>query len=505
MSPNLSKLALSGVVLAALLGSNVLAQEPERVVIWAPGDDGTVKDWNQDPILQAVEGATNTDIEVVKITGGDTFDQRVNAAFASRKVPDIIAELGNLPMVFELASQGALAPFEGEVGAVAPNVLAMYERAPLDDIKVDGKVYGQPVYWNTTESPVGTQIHIRKDLLDALGLAVPETFDAYFSFLEACSEANGVPGLTFNGAEFGPGTLSAFTGAFGLPTVGWKETAEGYASVLVQPEMKDALLLFREMVARGLTDPAAWENDQDATRTRYVSGGACSLIFNGGGHIGRIQNDFDLADKGYQNFLLPAPSAGGDARGYTLGPSFYGLTVLPNLRGNNPVAAARVLNYLNSEEGLKLTALGVEGVDYTETDGVIKLLPARAERGFPAEAGDTGAHPLATPIVSWVPQEWQDFQLLYGKPEAFKTWYKAMQANMYKYTLPSTGSLIQTEAGTQYAGALGDLVSRYFVEIVRADSKEKAAASFDEFAAAWRASGGDQVTAEVNEVLSASN
>lgn len=498
------KLALTGVVLAAPLGFSALAQEPERVVLWAPGDNGTVQDWNTDPILQVVEEATNTDIEIVKI-GFDVYAQRVNAAFASREVPDIIAQLSNYAMIFELADQGALAPFEGEVGEAAPNVLAMYEEGSLDDMKVDGKVYGQPVYWNSTESPVGAQIHIRKDLLDALGLAVPETFDEYFGFLEACSEANGIPGVTFNGVEFSTGALSAFTGAFGLPTGGWTETAEGYASVLIQPEMKEALLLFREMVAQGLSDPAAWENDQDATRTQYVSGGACSVIFNGGGHIGRIQNDFDLADKGYQNFLLPAPSAGGEARGYTLGPSFFGLTVVPNLRGNNPVAAARVLNYLNSEEGLKLTALGVEGTDYTETNGEIELLPARAERGFPAEAGDTGAHPLATPIVSWVPQEWQDFQLLYGKPEAFKTWYDAMQANMYEYTLPSTGSLIQTDAGTQYAGALGDLTERYLIEIIRAGSEEEAAASFDAFVAAWRAAGGDQVTAEVNEVLSASN
>ena len=504
MSRDLSKFALASMALTALLGSTVLAQEPERVVIWAPGDDGTVQDWNTDPILQVVEEATNTDIEIVKI-GFDVYEQRVNAAFASREVPDIIAELSNYPAIFELAEQGALAPFEGDVGEAAPNVLAMYEGGALEDMKVDGKVYGQPVYWNSAESPVSSQIHLRKDLLDALNLEVPETFEEYFGFLEACSEANGIPGVTFNGVEFGVGTVSAFTGAFGLPTVGWVETADGYASVLVQPEMEEALLLFREMVARGLTDPAAWENDQDATRTRYVSGGACSLIFNGGGHIGRIQNDFDLAGGGYQNFLLPAPSAGGETRGYTLGPSFFGLTVVPQLRGNNPVAAARVLNYLNSEEGLKLTALGVEGTDYTETNGETKLLPARADRGFPAEAGDTGAHPLATPIVSWVPQEWQDFQLLYGKPEAFKTWYDAMQANMYEYTLPSTGVLTQTEAGTRYAGALGDLLERYLVEIVRAGSEEEAAASFDAFVAAWRAAGGDEVTAEVNEVLNATN
>lgn len=488
-----------------LTSSLALAQSAEKVVIWSPGDNGPVRDWDTDPILQEVEKATGTDIEMVKI-GYDVYEQRVNATLASRETPDIIATLSNYPMVFQLAEQGAFAPFEGEVGEAAPNVLAMYdEGSSAEGVKVDGKVYAQPVYWNSSDSPAGVQIHLRKDLLDELGLAVPDTFEQYFGFLEACSEANDVAGVTFNGTAFSTGQLAGFAGAFGLSTVGWTETENGYESPLVQPEMKEALLLFRQLVERGLVDPAAWENDQDAARSRYVSGEACSLIFNGGGHIGRIQNDMDLLERGYQEYLLPAPSAGGEARGYPLGPSFYGLTVLSNLRGNNPVAAARVLNYLNSEEGIKLTVLGVEGVDYAEDNGEITLLPARAERGFPATAGDTGAHPLATPIVSWVPQEWQDFQLLYGKPASFETWYQQMQDNMYLYTLPSTGALIQTEAGIRYGGALSDLTDRYLVEIVRAASDADASAKFDEFVAAWKAAGGDQVTAEVNEVLSAAN
>lgn len=115
------------------------------------------------------------------------------------------------------------------------------------------------------------------------------------------------------------------------------------------------------------------------------------------------------------------------ARGYTTEPMFWGVSMIGNLQGNNPVAAARVLNYLASPEGYKLTAVGVEGTDYQGEGDNIELLPARTERGFPTEAGDTGAHPLASTIVSWVPSEWQEFSLLYGKDQAFKDWYKAMR------------------------------------------------------------------------------
>ena len=499
----------------ALIGACTLAltlsaahAAPDNVVIWAPGDNGPVKDWSKDPILQAVEKATNTDIQIVKI-GWDVYTQRVNAALASRQTPDIIATLSDTPTVIRLAREGALASFTGAVAKAAPNVLALYTDEPnLNQLKVNGKVYAEPVFWNTGDDVGGTKIHIRKDLLDKLGLKVPGTFAQYFDFLDKCAKANNIAGVTFNGKNFGLDQLAVFAGAEGLNVYGWAKTPSGYASPLVQPGMKNALLLFRQMVARKLVDPAAWENDQDATRARYVSGGACSMLFNGGGHVGRIQNDFDLAGKGYQEWVLPAPSAGQTvagkpARGYPLSPSFYGLTVLPNLKGNNPVAAARVLNYLVSDAGVKLTVLGVKGVDYSENGNDIKLLPARAGRGFPATAGDTGAHPLATPIVSWVPQNWQDFQLLYGKPGAFKAWYDQMWVNQRKYTIPSVGALIQTDASIKYGPALSDLVSRSLVEIVRAGSDAKASAKFAQFVQNWKSAGGDAVTGDFNQAMNA--
>ncbi len=144
-----------------------------------------------------------------------------------------------------------------------------------------------------------------------------------------------------------------------------------------------------------LTVIRRWEMDGDKARTAYVSGSACSFIFNGGGHIGRIQNDMTLVDPGFQELLLPALDAGKGSRGYMSEPMFWGTTQIAGMKNNNPVAAARVLNYLTSPEGLKLTAIGIEGRDYEMKDGEIALLDQRTKDGFPTEAGDTGAHPLA--------------------------------------------------------------------------------------------------------------
>lgn len=497
-------LALVGAALAA--SATAQGSKLDKVVIWSPGDNGSVRDWNKDPILQAVERATNTDIEMVKV-GWDVYTDRINAALASGQVPDIIGTLTpeNYPLIAQLARDGVLAPFEGQVAAAAPNVVGMYAKnATLNAVKVDGKIYGQPVYWETGNGVSGRVIHIRKDLLDKLKLPVPTTFSAYYKFLQACSKANGISGVTFNGTEDFLDNLVAFTGAQGLPLYGWVKTPRGYESPYIQPAMKNALLLFRQMVATGTVDPGVWEANQDTTRAKYVSGGACSFIFNGGGHVGRIQNDFDLTKKGAQNYVLAAPSGGKSARGYGTAPAFYGITVVTKLRGNNPVAAARVLNYLASPAGLKLTALGVAGRDYTETGGTVKLnAAARARSGFPAQAGDTGAHPLATTIVSWVPQNWQDFQLLYGKPASFKRWYDQMWVNQRRYLVPSVGPLTTSPAWNKFKPTGDDLARQAFVRIVRAPSDAQASALFDQFVRAWKTAGGEAASAQVSQLLSA--
>jgi len=491
---------LAMVVVVLSLSAASAQDSVDVVVIWSPGDSGTVADWDTDPILMAVEEATNTDIKMQKIDWG-TFIDQVNAAAASGQLPDIIGAIdhNNMNLFTRWARDGVIAPFEGEVAEAAPNVIAQYEINPiLNEIKIDGKIYGQPISWGDETYPNMGLIHIRKDLLDQYGMELPETFEQYFEFLRT-NVANGGTGVLFNAEEgIGP-ALNAFAGAYGLPMRGWVKQADGsYGYWAVQPGIKDALLLFRQMVAEGLVDPASW---QGAGRDEYAAGQGASLIFNGGGHIGRIQNDMDLAGHGGQEWLLPALTVDGETRGYTNEPMFWGMSTIGGMPNNNPVAAARVINFLISEEGYRLTAVGVEGIDYEVVDGEIQLLPARTERGFPTEAGDTGAHPMATTIVSWIPQEWQNWQLLYGKSSEFEAWFYQMWENQGMYQIESYGQLIASPLWAEFQATGNELVARAFLEIVNAPSEQEAEALFDQFVTDWYAFGGEAATAEMSALL----
>ena len=479
------------------------AAAPDKVVIWSPGDNGPVADWNADPILAEVEKATNTDIEMVKI-GWDVYGDQVNAAIASGELPDIIGTLdhGNRTLLSQFVRDGVIAPFEGDVAAAAPNIVAEYEQNPsLAEIKMDGKIYFQPISWGAGNEPNMGLIHVRKDLLDKFGMGAPETFEEYFAYLQACKE-DGSTGVVFAANEGVSAAINAFAGAYGLPMRGWVKNDDGsFGFFAVQPQMKEALLLFRKMVADGLVDPVSWESNTDQARSQYVTGQACSLIFNGGGHIGRIQNDLTLSNPEFKEWLLPALDAGSGTRGYTTEPMFWGASMIGNMQGNNPVAAARVLNYLASPEGYQLTAVGVKDIDFQGEGDAIELLPARTERGFPTEAGDTGAHPLATTIVSWVPMEWQEFSLLYGKDQEFKDWFRAMRANQTMHQIPSYGLDTTSPLWTDFVSTSGELIARAFTEIVRAGSDEEAGALFDQFVVDWNSQGGADATTEMSGVL----
>jgi hypothetical protein len=145
--------------------------------------------------------------------------------------------------------------------------------------------------------------------------------------------------------------------------------------------------------------------------------------------------------------------------------------------------------------------VGVEGIDYKTENGQIVMLPDRTTRGFPTESGNTGAHPLATTIVSWQPQEWQTWALLYGKDQTFVDWFNQMWDNQGKYQVQSYGLLITSPKWNDFQSTGAELVTRNFLAIARAASEQEASDTFDQFVTDWLANGGQDAQAEMSDAL----
>jgi putative aldouronate transport system substrate-binding protein len=485
-----------------------VASTPDKVVIWARGDNANIKDWKQDRVIMAIEKATNTDIEVVTVPW-DSFVDRLNASLATGVVPDIIGILNQRDdrnLIEKMAQDGVIAPYEGEVATAAPNILARYSTDPsLVEVKINNKIYMDPIIWGNKVVPDFGAIYVRQDILDKLKLNAPETFDDYFAYLKACMKDSGSQGVLLENSI--DQSMSSFLGAYGLPWTGWaKKPDNTYGYWAVQPGVKDALLLFRTMVADGLVDPIFWEkgpNDDDVTG-RYASGADCSIIMNGGGNISWLQKSSNLAGKGVRNLLLPALRANSDLRGYTAQPMWESVALIGNLKGNNPVAAARILNYAASDEGAVLLQYGVEGIDWQKTNGKVEPLPARAtEGGFPTDLKSLSSHRIAQDIGYWSVPALRPYIQAYGEGDAFAAWNNQMTENQRKYTIQSYGFNATSDLWTKFQPTSTELMTRAFTEIVKSSSDADAAAKFDQFVKDWMSQGGQDAATQMNTVLSA--
>ncbi|AEF80824.1 extracellular solute-binding protein [Leadbettera azotonutricia] len=480
---------------------------PDSIRMMITQSGGGISDWANNSIFQAIEKATNTKIEM-EFVEYEGFPELLTTAAASGTFPDMASFIfhGSKTFLQTLVENDIIAAYEGDVAAACPEIIKRYAENPsLTELKINGKIYFQPLYWGNKNDPNIGLIHIRKDIIDKYGLKIPDTWDEYLEYLRTCVKKEGIYGVTFNGQAAGDGlqqALNVYLGSYSIPYVGWYKDDKGnYQYWLTAEHSSDAIVAFRRLFAEGLVDPNVMTYNEEMLKNSYISGRNGSMIYNGGGHIGRTQNDFALVNPGYKEYVTQALDCGGGSRGYTQEPMFGQLNAIGGTPYNNPVAAARIVNFLQSAEGEQLTAIGIEGEDWRRENGNIVCLEAKYQHGFPREAGVNGAHPLSAGIVSWQSQAWQDFNLLYGKDEAYNNWYKEMRDNQCRYQVPAYGIMLTTPEWSDFQAVGNDLLQRAIATAWHANSDDEARRIWTNFVKEWVNAGGLKASATVEKIL----
>ncbi len=315
--------------------------------------------------------------EISKFTGFDTtlekpasdYDQKVLTALSSGEKYDLI-EISDIATLNEFIKQGVVTDVTDFVNS--SSVLsdpAVIPTAEWDQIKdADGKIHG--VF---SKFQGATMLTVRKDWLDKLKLQEPKTLDELYNVLKAFKEqdpdGNGKPdtyGLSTVGLYDIQGIMSA-AGLKARYVVKDGKRTIPYASDAAIPMYE----WFAKLTEEGMLYPNFITNDSGKMRNLFLTD-RVGMITYWDAWVGMFNNLRKQEDPNatFQAAGIPSiPGPDGTLLMRRGDPDFW---IIPT-NAEHPDAAKKFLEFWNTEEGITLGSLGIEGEDYTVSNGAYTL------------------------------------------------------------------------------------------------------------------------------------
>lgn len=352
-----------------------------KLTYWAElnGNAASIKPSFQEvPFFQEWQRRTGTRLTFIQPPANQA-DGAINVLLASGDLPDMIEyEWDRFPGGPEKAiNDGYILRLNDVIDRYAPNLKAYLAEHPDIDKQVRtgaGSYYVFPFIrgddrLRTYQGPI-----IRKDWLDELGLAIPETIGEWHAALKAFKEKKGVAApLTFLGV---PGPLfglegGAFVGAYGVIKDFYLEDGRILYGPM-EPGYRSFLALFREWYAEGLIDKNIATVDTRTQDANMVTGRSGASIWNAGAGIGTWQPFVQEREPRARFAAAPYPvlNKGERAKFGQRSREYVGTGgVAISADSRNVEAAAKLLDYGYGPEGHLLFNFGIEGLSYEMKDG----------------------------------------------------------------------------------------------------------------------------------------
>lgn len=358
---------ISLLLMVCLLASSAVAlaaeEKPELRYL---GRDATF-DLTTSPMIEILEEITGYTMIYEALPAGEEGQTKMMLLLSSGTPYDIV---NSYPAHFDNAlAANAVMPLN-DLLELAP---ALLEAVPADSESwarvtgEDGVIYGIPQL-SPTGGPVNS-IVVRKDILDALGLALPTTPDELYDVLVAIRDAypDMIPLTTSDVCDL-PSVISAFDSY-----ASWKEVDGVYLPVQQRPEYREYIAFARKLYEEGLLDAEFPANNSSMRLSKFTSGKAAMSFFGsweGPGFYSALAEAVPEAEIAYLPFLKDAD---GNA-GVQVSIGLEKISFIPKTAAN-PEAAMDWVNefMLNFKE----IYIGPEGVDHEIVDGEYRpIMPA---------------------------------------------------------------------------------------------------------------------------------
>lgn len=351
-------------------------KDPVAVKIFIGENAGKVPYRDDFPIVEELGRRTNTKIEFQVVPSASLKD-KFNLAISSGDMPDVMVNLRD--DINKFGPTGAFIPLDELMDKYAPNLKAFYESDPSFkkyQRASDGKIYTVPKWMFNRPT---TANFMRKDWLDKLNLKVPETVDDFVNVLKAFrdSDPNGngkkdeIPYSTRG--ENTLYTMMTFTNPYGV-TDDWyspKFTIENKKIVYgpADSRFKDALTLLNKLYKEGLIDKEFATMDDKAYDAK-LSANQIGAVNYWIGYTSEQNTSMKSVIPSFEWVSVPPLKGPGGQQMWNGNDALVtnhnaGITV----KNKHPEETIKLIDYMFSDEGVKLLNWGIEGTHYKMENG----------------------------------------------------------------------------------------------------------------------------------------
>lgn len=315
---------------------------------------------------------------VEMVTVPTDYDQYIQTALRGGEKFDLIYT--TKPFMDVLVAQDALTPLSDFVQS--SSVLSDPAVIPTDEWDQlrypDGEIYS--VF---TKFEGGTMPIVRADWMDILGLETPSNPDEFYTVLKAFSEddpdGNGKDD-TYGLSSAGLYDLQPFFGAWGVKAR-YVISDDGtrtipYATEAAVPAFEWLNKLYKEKIF----DPNFVTNDTAAMRELFLADGV-GMVTYWDAWVGLFNATRQNADSSTSFMAQGIGGMTGPDGQHMLRRGDPSIFVIP-VNAPNPDTAKKALEFFNTEPGIILGSVGIEGHDYTANDGKMVLTQVGKEHNL---------------------------------------------------------------------------------------------------------------------------
>ncbi len=345
------------------------------------------KQWNPELNIRdrALFEATGVNLDISMPTGD--AQERLNTMIAGRTLPDIVTLAWWYDQVRQMQEADMLYPLNELIDEYAPDFWDIIPQSMVDWYTApDGNWYQFPNFFYGQEDldrysdyNVGFEsnagMFARKDIMDRFGIT-PEDFATQDGMIEALRKVKGYEydGFPVTPVYFGPGAVNDFlgfigTGFFAIP----REDEQGnLIDMRTHPKFLELAQFMNRIYREGLMSDENFIDTRQQITERMARGEIFVGVMNTADYVTGMR-DIATADPEARYVWVGPVRAQDGARPWINAGTLAGwlVNVIPRTT-ERPDRAIRLMHYLYSEEGQKLTNFGIEGVTYEIVDGEIE-------------------------------------------------------------------------------------------------------------------------------------